>query len=793
MIKKRIVASLLAVSLAAPVLMSCSKKGSDTVVSENDPWYESTRFELDMDILPTEMLGNTEVCYGNGKIYHVYGLTNLADYDNYRRTMLDAYDEKGNRISSIKLKDPAGYSIERVDILGSPDEKNQAEAVVNLFAQGGFEDAVVKINLESGEVTDPKFFKDEKGNPIEISLGGQDVVGITKVYAAGEYYIPVIIAVREANVPSVNAYVFKGSEFVCRLDFSGLINVLDVEEFSFDASNGALCTVGYTRNEGQLVLKFDAKTGKKISSDKYDMVTNLDPADYKAVPSGDLCKIDTLGNITKLDLQAGEAKTVVDNNWYTPYFSDLSAEKIKLISCDSDRTVIYSMNSTEYSMFFSGYNESVTILTKCEKNPNAGKKIIELATPIDKNITEYLSNAIYEFNRTDNEYLIKVWSKYKTGIKTGRDFSILHMDSEKVYTMIQELKGKDAPDLAVGIQQNYAMRDDIFEDLTGYLDQAVADQQFGNIIEASKIGGKQYFLPVTLEIEGLVTDRSYVKDGAVGITFEDFDKMVREKLDGFTPYDYPESRFNNRKAFLLSCTDTKAAIEGGQANFGTDQFYAAAEYTKDHFTKNSYEQSDTLEWADEVKKPRTGCRYETVDSFIKFVHACKSSEGSYTILGTPSVDARGPRFRAIETISVTALSDVKDGCRKFINFLFAGAGFGESSREFLNLVTNKEIMARNVSIITEKNNEGTKSFEELGEYMGGVSEYVSVYGYKYSTKDMEEAMLESMSKISTYTYDDPVLTAFLVEDTAPYYAGDRSLDDVVRIINDRATKYIKEM
>ena len=62
MFKRRIVASLLAVSLAAPVLMSCSKKGSDTVVSENDPWYESTRFELDMDILPTEMLGNTEVC-----------------------------------------------------------------------------------------------------------------------------------------------------------------------------------------------------------------------------------------------------------------------------------------------------------------------------------------------------------------------------------------------------------------------------------------------------------------------------------------------------------------------------------------------------------------------------------------------------------------------------------------------------------------------------------------------------------------------------------------------------------
>ena len=32
-----------------------------------------------------------------------------------------------------------------------------------------------------------------------------------------------------------------------------------------------------------------------------------------------------------------------------------------------------------------------------------------------------------------------------------------------------------------------------------------------------------------------------------------------------------------------------------------------------------------------------------------------------------------------------------------------------------------------------------------------------------------------------------------MEEIAPYYAGDRSLDDVVRYLNDRVSKYVREM
>ena len=792
--KIKMLSLAMAVVMLAPSLFACSKsKSKITKVKEDDPWFESVRFELESERLPTEMYGGSVIGYSNGKIYHLYNLTNLADYDNYRRAFLDTYDEQGTFLSRVQVTDPEGFSIDGIKGIKISGDGKTAEVLGILFTQGAFESGLITLDLVSGAASDPRLFKNKDGGVLEIDEGNMTWAGVAEVFAAGDYYIPVIYSSGASDGSTAHAFAFRGSTYLSELDFEGLPDVHALDAFSYNAKNNTVLTVGYTR-DGLMVFEFDPETGKRVSSEKYSAQSEgeVNLADYRTTASGELFKIDTLGNITTFDAQAQAVRTVVDNNWYTPYFADLS-EDVQIVDCTENLVVFYSQKAIEYSAFFAGLDETVTILKKTEQNPHAGKQIIEIATPIDKDITEYLSNAIYEFNRTDDEYLIRVWSKYKTGIKAGRDLSVLNADDEKLYTMIQELNGDEAPDLAVGIQKNYAMRDDVFEDLTGYLDQEVMDKQFANIIEASKIGGKQYFLPVTLEIEGLVTDTSLVAPGTSGITFEDFEKMIREDMDGFSPYDYPMSTYNYKKDFILSCIDTKAAVEGDNVDFGTDQFYKTVEYADRLFTQDGYTKPDDYEWDVELGRNRGACRYERVESFVDFIHACNSSEGSYTIIGTPSVDASGPRFRAIETISVTNSSDMKDGCKKFINFLFSGAGYGGTSREFLNLVTNKEIMARNLAMITEKNNAAYEADVEMMQYMNFLSDESKVYGYKTATKDMEEKMMESLSTISTYYYEDPVITAFLVEEIAPYYAGDRTLDDVVKILNDRANKYVKEM
>ncbi len=792
--KIKITALIMSVIMLQPVLLSCAAKKQEMVVKEDDPWYESYRFSLETDQLDTEMLEGSVVSYSNGKLYHLYSLINIADYENYRRSLLDTYDEKGNLLNRLSLKNPGSYELNRVLAI-RPKGGNKAEAVADLFASGGFENAVVDIDLETGDVTDPRFLRNNEGKPLEIS-DGINTMGVSEIYFAGNYIVPVIYSGFGSGSMEIHAYSFNGAEYMCELDFTGIPAIYRVEEFSLDSEKNTLFAAGYTFSDGPVVIEFDPGTGKCISYEKYSVENGgkVNIGDYKSVDTGELCKIDLLGNITEFDMKTREAKTVIDNSWYTPYFSDLACDDLSLVSCSSEGAVIFSRKETGYSLFFSGTDETVTILKKAGKNPHAGKKIIELAAPVSQSMTEYMSDAVYEFNRTDNEYLIRVWSKYKEGITAGRVIPVLNPDDEKMYTMIQELSGSEAPDIAIGIQKNYAMRDEVFEDLTGYLDREVLDRQFSNIIEAAKIGDRQYFLPVTLEIEGLVTDTSLIKDGSAGITFEEYDQMITKKLDGFSPYEYAMSEYNHKMDFVLSCIDTKSSIEGGNVNFGTEQFYEAVEYSADHFADDGFvKEQDILSFDDEVKRGRSACRYDRLGSYLDFIHACKSSEGEYTIIGTPSVDASGPRFRAKETISVTAVSDEKEGAKKFINFLFSGAGYKDSDRAFQDIVTNRDIMANNISLTTELNNTGYQIDSGFSSVFTGNEDYGIVYGFKTASASMENNFMDSLSSISVYYYDDPVITGFIAEEIAPYYAGDRSLDESVRILNDRVNKYVKEM
>ena len=113
----------------------------------------------------------------------------------------------------------------------------------------------------------------------------------------------------------------------------------------------------------------------------------------------------------------------------------------------------------------------------------------------------------------------------------------------------------------------------------------------------------------------------------------------------------------------------------------------------------------------------------------------------------------------------------------------------------MDIVTNKDIMNKNIEILAECNNEGFKHYRanvESGAWIPA-SGLEMAYGAKYSTDEMQKSFLNSMSTISKYYYEDPEITRFIFEEIAPYYAGDRSMDDVIKILNDRATKYIREM
>ena len=108
------VAFILAVVILMPMLMSCrSGNKSSSVVKADDPWYETTKFEMKKDIRQYEKVKEAEICTSDDKVFSIYPLS--RDMWGSARTVLDTYDFEGNLINRKELKCPDGMIKYRVN------------------------------------------------------------------------------------------------------------------------------------------------------------------------------------------------------------------------------------------------------------------------------------------------------------------------------------------------------------------------------------------------------------------------------------------------------------------------------------------------------------------------------------------------------------------------------------------------------------------------------------------------------------------------------------------------------
>ena len=777
MIKTRAVAVFLSVVLIMSFAVSCKSKEivlDNTVVRAEDPWYETTRFNIGYSFSSEEIGEDSYVFYNDDKVY----VTNLAyDFETYeRKAVFRIFDDEGNKVSELNIFAEDHLQIDSFYSIVPGKDGTSADVIIDVFGLGsGFEVCTAKMNFITGAVTDIVPLKGPDGS----KLAGD--YAVKEIIPCGQYGVAVIPTGSDCEL-----YILKDNECICKMDNSNIAGINRIEQCAYDKKTKKIVVSAYLFDSSDITtfeIDPDKGTVSNIESVRSGETDDQSITEYSHTPSGELVKVDILGNITKYDIKKNKPVKFIENTWYSPYFSDYRS-KTDVLSCSDDKVVL-STGYYDNTDLFSSMEYTITILKKAKTNPHAGKKVIEISAPLDGCFSNYLSDAVFDFNRTDGEYLIRIWSKYNTGVRSGRGSGLLlDEESEKLYTLIQELKGSEAPDIVIGLQRTTAMNDDILLDISGFLDEDVRSRQYSNIIDASKINGKTYFLPVTIEVEGLEVRTSDIETGAVGIDFTDFDKYVKEDLSGYSPYDFPDSEYNNKESFFLSCFDISSYI-GDDVDFDSDQFRFAMEYAAENFSEDRF---TGLEPMDENKNIPEG-RYVKLNSYYDFIHSAKGSGDSLTIIGTPSVDAKGPRFNITESISVAAGTDMEDGCRKFINYLFNGSFASDNDGYFDVICTNREIMEKEVPLMAEHNN---YSYEKSID-----SELVSMstldfFGYKMTTDQMSEAFLDCLSSLSNYNYADPDIVMILNEEMAPYYAGDRSADDVIRYINDRVEKYISE-
>ena len=779
----RIFSVALSVLLVSGMTTSCRKtsKSKNTTVAKDDPWFDSSRFTLKMEKSDTDsLMVNSPAEYIDGKIYSTYATVDLVTSEE--KVKLDVYSENGTKEKALEMKFPEGVRAQEIYSL-IPDENGKtATAVVAVF-NGNFETHFAKVDLETGVASDVTPLLDKNGQKVNY------VSAVTRV---GNYS-----AVQSIDIGSGDSglYFYEGTDPVCEMDMSDFKGPISIDSFSYNEKTKKVYANLQKMSGEKYSCEMDLSSGKITS--KTPWVTGGDNADsltdYQCTEQGDLLRADTLGNIFKYNVETGSEEKALDNNWYSPYFYDFNPDKngdIRVLHFTEDKIVLYFAGDDGFpTARILSENYTILVLTKAGSNPHEGKKVIEISAPLDGSFSDYLTQAIVSFNATDPEYLIRIWSKYNTGITAGRGFPVLDPEIQRAYTLVRELGSSDCPDLVVNMDKKEAMNDKTLSDLSAFVDEDVKGRLFANVLDASRMDGKLYFIPVTIEVEGLIVKEDDAGKDKAGMTFEEYGNYVTNTLSGVQPYDYPESTYYYRDIFLMSCIDIKSAVEGEKVDFDSEQFRKAAEYAKANFPENRMDPDKTIPFAEEELRPEPDGRYVHMTNFVDYVKNCSNGQDAFSVIGTPSVSAQGPRFKAQESISVTAKSDCQEGCKKFINYLFGGKFIPEDELSFSSICINREVMKKEIALLSEYYNE-VYAFEM--EYGLFDKSQLRTMGYKESTDTMQQKFFDMLSTLSVYYMDDVQIRNIVNEELAAYYSGDKSLDDVIRFINDRVDKYTGE-
>ncbi|MBO4928340.1 MAG: extracellular solute-binding protein [Clostridiales bacterium] len=784
----RVASVVLCLFLVSGMMTSCRKTSKEknatvnTTVTKEDPWFDSARFTLQMEKSATDMLmTNTAAEYINGKIYSTYATYDLDTSEE--KVKLDVYSEQGTKEKALEIKFPdEDKQVQEIYSLIPSEDGKTATALVAVF-NGGFETDFVKVDLETGVASDM--------TPL-LDKNGQAVPFITSATCVGRY---TAIQGTDLGTGETLLLFYEGMKLICEMDMSTLSGPCNIDAFSYnEKTKKAYANVEMMSGE-KYTCELDLSSGQ--FTNKTPWVTGGDNADtltdYQCTPQGDLLRVDTLGNIFKYNVETNTEEKVLDNNWYSPYFYDFNPDKntdIRVIHFSDEKIVLYFYGDDGFpTARILPENFTILVLTKASSNPHEGKKVIEISAPLDGSFSDYLSQAIVSFNAEDPEYIIRIWGKYNEGIRAGRGFAILDPEIERAYTLVRELESDDCPDIVVNMDKKEAMNDKTLVDLSSFVEEDVKQNLFGNILEASKVDGKLYFIPVTIEVEGLIVKEDDVGKDKVGMTFEEYDSYVSGKLSGAQPYDYPESEYYYRDIFLMSCIDIKSAVEGEKVNFESEQFRKAAEYAKANFPENRRDPDEFIPFAEEELRPEPDGRYVHMTNYVDYVKNCANGQDAFSVIGTPSVSAQGPRFKAQESISVTARSDRQDGCKKFINYLLSGKFVSGDLLSFASLCINKEVMKTEIALLSQYYNE-IYAFEM--DYGLFDKSQLKTMGFKESTDTMQQKFFDMLSTLSVYYMDDKEIRNIINEEMAAYYAGDKSMDDVIRFLNDRVDKYISE-
>jgi hypothetical protein len=355
-----------------------------------------------------------------------------------------------------------------------------------------------------------------------------------------------------------------------------------------------------------------------------------------------------------------------------------------------------------------------------------------------------LNAAVANFNASDEKCKVKI---------------IAYDDALALNT---EITAGRAPDLLLtdSLPFNAFAAKGLFEDLTPYFaDNALV----GPVRNALSTNGALYRAAPAFMIMTLFGNSDFA-GSETGWTFGEMTALADESSASAFPSNW--NRENALQFLVLQNIEEYVDWDSGDVRFDTPDFKAVLEAVKAFpVTNEQYEDDITL-----VNDGRQLTLQRALISHLDFARIDTQLGGKSIAKGFPGEGkSAGALLTTPFTLAMTAMCIDKDGAWRFLESALAiDAGC------FASLQTKFDEQA---SLAASK------------EYAAEQSVYVN---YPPMSENQLQRLEAFLAQVNTLAGGDRTISAIIAEEAAPYFAGQKSLDDAARIIQSRASIYVSE-
>ena len=452
----------------------------------------------------------------------------------------------------------------------------------------------------------------------------------------------------------------------------------------------------------------------------------------------------------------------------------------------------------------SDYSIRLVHLQRMDKNPHAGKKLIRLAFLGNLNFQKNLLEYINEFNLNPEGRARIVVKDYSGDSSLQTSIYGLVKASTEEQAMIAdqvylEILSGEGPDILLNFGSYSQFNTErVLVDLNTLIDgESQLDRSllFDNILRAYERNGKLYQMPLNFAVTGMVANKDYVGD-RTGWTFEEFQSISKSlpetvKMLGSIPQnDLLTSLMRSETSRLLD-------YDNRQVKFDDSEFKDILTLVKEYGTPKT-----RAELQKEMGEDFTGtilddeqlfgagmivAMEQTFDTLYKFGNIDALCDGNVCFIGYPNADGSGALADDPTSIAIAQSCPYKDEAWEFVKSLLEDDIQIQYVSGSLKFPVNRKAFDSLMEISIEDNQLGW----ELAETDPDIKMYMMA-SYTHLTQDdvtKLKAVIESIHNSCSF---DPSALMIIQEEAPGYFTDQRTIDDVVNIIQKRSSAVVQE-